>query len=118
MFKVYAMHKMQLDVERENREYAYQVQYYDKQIKDRQAMIQEVRRTRHDMKNNMIYLKELLNTDAEKAREFLMERKYKIYEIADKTGYTSSRYFTDAFKKRFGSSPGDYILRLNGESEV
>ena len=65
------MHKMQLDVERENREYAYQVQYYDKQIKDRQAMIQEVRRTRHDMKNNMIYLKELLNTDAEKAREFL-----------------------------------------------
>ena len=71
VFKVYAMHKMQLDVERENREYAYQVQYYDKQIKDRQAMIQEVRRTRHDMKNNMIYLKELLNTDAEKAREFL-----------------------------------------------
>ena len=73
VFKVYAMHKMQLDVERENREYAYQVQYYDKQIKDRQAMIQEVRRTRHDMKNNMIYLKELLNTDAEKAREFLDE---------------------------------------------
>jgi len=73
VFKVYAMHKMQLDVERENREYAYQVQYYDKQIKDRQAMIQEVRRTRHDMKNNMIYLKELLNTDAEKARKFLDE---------------------------------------------
>ena len=73
VFKVYVMHKMQLDVERENREYAYQVQYYDKQIKDRQAMIQEIRRTRHDMKNNMIYLKELLNTDAEKAREFLDE---------------------------------------------
>ena len=36
-------------------------------------MIQEVRRTRHDMKNNMIYLKELLNTDAEKARKFLDE---------------------------------------------
>ncbi len=36
-------------------------------------MIQEVRRTRHDMKNNMIYLKELLNTDAETARKFLDE---------------------------------------------
>ena len=60
----------------------------------------------------------LVSVRMEKAREFLMERKYKIYEIADKTGYTSSRYFTDAFKKRFGISPGDYILRLNGESEV
>ena len=47
-----------------------------------------------------------------------MERKYKIYEIADKTGYTSSRYFTDAFKNGSGFRRGDYILRLNGESEV
>ena len=73
IFKLYGMYQNKMEVEREKREYAYQVQYYDKQIKDRQAMIQEVRRTRHDMKNNMIYLKELLNTDAEKAREFLDE---------------------------------------------
>lgn len=45
----------------------------------------------------------------EKARELLLERKYKIYEIADMVGYGSSRYFTDAFKKKYGVSPADYI---------
>ena len=73
---------------------------------------------RHLQRHMERTLNPLVSVRMEKAREFLMERKYKIYEIADKTGYTSSRYFTDAFKKRFGISPGDYILRLNGESEV
>ncbi len=50
----------------------------------------------------------------ERARELLMERKYKIYEIADMTGYGSSRYFTDAFKRRYGISPVDYLSRLSG----
>ena len=57
----------------------------------------------------------LVSVRMEKARKLLMERRYKIYEIADMTGYASSRYFTDAFKKRYGISPGDYVLRMNGE---
>lgn len=52
----------------------------------------------------------------EAARELLISRKYKIYEIADMVGYSSPRYFTDAFKKFFGISPLDYIARLRGES--
>ncbi len=55
----------------------------------------------------------LANVRAEHARELLMERKYKIYEIADRTGYGSSRYFTDAFKRRYGISPVDYLNRMN-----
>ena len=59
----------------------------------------------------------LMSLRAEKARELLMERKYKIYEIADMTGYGSSRYFTEAFKRRYGISPVDYLSRLNGGME-
>lgn len=57
----------------------------------------------------------LATVRVEKARELLMERKHKIYEIADMTGYGSSRYFTDAFKRRYGISPADYLSRLSGE---
>lgn len=53
----------------------------------------------------------------EKARELLMERRYKIYEIADMTGYGSPRYFTDAFKRHYGISPADYLSRLSGGKE-
>ena len=55
----------------------------------------------------------LVSVRIEQARKLLMERKYKIYEIADMAGYGSSRYFTDAFKKRYGLSPVDYLNRLN-----
>ena len=50
-------------------------------------------------------------------REDLHLLKYKIYEIADMTGYGSSRYFTEAFKRRYGISPVDYLSRLNGGME-
>ncbi|MCI8515388.1 MAG: response regulator [Hungatella sp.] len=53
----------------------------------------------------------------ERARKLLLERTYKIYEIADMTGYSSSRYFTEAFKKYYGLSPVDYLRRLGGEAE-
>ncbi len=54
----------------------------------------------------------LVEVRMEKARELLMLRKYKIYEIADMVGYRSPRYFTDAFKKYFGISPVDYLIHL------
>lgn len=58
----------------------------------------------------------LVEVRMEAARELLISRKYKIYEIADMVGYSSPRYFTDAFKKFFGISPLDYIARLRGDS--
>ena len=55
----------------------------------------------------------LVNVRLEKARELLMTRRYKIYEIAELAGYGSSRYFTDAFKKKYGISPVEYLNRLH-----
>lgn len=57
----------------------------------------------------------LVEARMEAARELLISRRYKIYEIADQVGYSSPRYFTDAFKKHFGISPIDYIARLRGD---
>lgn len=57
----------------QRQEYAYQLEAYDRQADEKRGKEREFRKMKHDMKNNMIYLKELLNTDAEKAREFLDE---------------------------------------------
>ncbi|RCX16030.1 YesN/AraC family two-component response regulator [Anaerobacterium chartisolvens] len=46
------------------------------------------------------------------ARRLILEGEYKIYEIADRVGYTSARYFTDQFRKQFGVSPSDYRARF------
>lgn len=59
----------------------------------------------------------LVEVRMEKARQLLVSRKHKIYEIADMVGYSSPRYFTDAFRKYFGISPVDYIARLRGDGE-
>lgn len=53
----------------------------------------------------------------EKARLLLLSRKYRIYEIAQMTGYKNPRYFTDAFKKYYHCSPADYIARFRGKEE-
>ncbi len=44
----------------------------------------------------------------EHAKEMLEDSRYSVREIADKTGFSSSSYFCDAFKKRFGISPAGY----------
>ena len=52
----------------------------------------------------------------EKAIELMKEHKYKIYEISDKIGYKSSKYFTKIFKENTGYSPAEYsriILQTN-----
>ncbi|MCI8949595.1 MAG: response regulator [Lachnospiraceae bacterium] len=54
----------------------------------------------------------------EKARLLLLSRKYRIYEIAQMTGYKNPRYFTDAFKKYYHCSPADYIARFRGKEEM
>lgn len=53
------------------------------------------------------------------AIRLLQDSKLKMYEIAEKTGYTSQHYFSSAFKKMLGMSPADYrksVLR-QGDGE-
>ncbi|GAA0180267.1 response regulator [Clostridium sediminicola] len=47
----------------------------------------------------------LLKIKMEKARELLLDIRYKTYEVSELVGYTSPKNFTRAFKKYFGKSP-------------
>ena len=42
------------------------------------------------------------------AMRMLQNSRLKMYEIAEKTGYTSQHYFSSAFKKELGISPAEY----------
>lgn len=57
----------------------------------------------------------LVEVRMEKARNLLLSRNYRIYEIAELVGYRNPRYFTDAFKKYYHYSPVEYISRFRGE---
>lgn len=52
------------------------------------------------------YLKEF---KIEKAKELLANKKMKIYEIAEKVGYSDSKYFCKVFKEYTGMSPKEYM---------
>jgi two-component system response regulator YesN len=51
----------------------------------------------------------------EKARELLLSRDFRIYEVALRVGYGNTHYFSDAFHREYGLSPRDYIARMGGE---
>lgn len=55
----------------------------------------------------------LIRVRMEKARELLLQRKLRMYEIASAVGYTNSRYFSDAFRKYFGMPPSQYLKNIN-----
>lgn len=44
----------------------------------------------------------------EKARELLVEKENKIYEISHSVGYKNSKYFSQVFKETVGISPSEY----------
>jgi two-component system response regulator YesN len=50
-----------------------------------------------------------------KARELLLSRQFRIYEVALRVGYGNTHYFSDAFHKEYGLSPRDYIARIGGD---
>ncbi|MEO6230731.1 MAG: response regulator [Ferruginibacter sp.] len=55
---------------------------------------------------------ELINiTRLKKAAQLLVEGNYKIYEVADMTGYGSQTNFGRNFLKQFGMTPTDYLTR-------
>ncbi|HAG69998.1 MAG TPA: hypothetical protein DCL38_08495 [Lachnospiraceae bacterium] len=61
-------------------------------------------------KNAEIGFSEFVNTKKiEKAKELLLNRDMKIYEVSDALGFESSYYFSRVFKKVEGMSPRDYI---------
>lgn len=51
------------------------------------------------------------------ALTMLKENHYKVYEIAEKVGYSSQHYFCTVFKKVMGCTPSDYIRRFSNEAE-
>jgi two-component system response regulator YesN len=63
------------------------------------------------------FVSRLFQVRMERARELLLQRKYKIYEIATMTGYSDSRYFTDRFKKFYGKNPHEYLVGIGGKSD-
>lgn len=72
-FKLDVMYQEQSEMRRLKQEYANQLIMYDKHLSEKQMVIDEVRRVKHDMKNNMIYLQKLLEADPEEAEKYLIE---------------------------------------------
>lgn len=71
MFKVYVMYQEQNQMKRMKQEVMNQLEIYDRQIHEKQKVMDEVRKTKHDMKNNMIYLQNLLKANPEEAEKYL-----------------------------------------------
>ena len=71
IFRLYTLYQERQNAEREKQEYAYQIRIYDKEIEGRKAVMDEVRRTKHDMKNSMIYLQELLKQNPVRGKKIL-----------------------------------------------
>lgn len=46
------------------------------------------------------------------AMELLLGSDYRLYEISDKVGYKNLRNFEEAFRKQYGSYPGDYKKQI------
>lgn len=48
----------------------------------------------------------------EKAKELLLDKELKLYEVADRTGFTDANYFATFFKKYAGCTPSEYRERM------
>lgn len=50
----------------------------------------------------------ITNLRMEKAKELLLNRNLKLYEVASMVGYKDSNYFSRVFKKYYGMNPSEY----------
>lgn len=57
----------------------------------------------------MTFTEYLIEVRIKKAKELLKTKSYKVYQIAEKVGYSDSRYFSEVFKKKVGVTPKEYI---------
>lgn len=71
--KIYEILMEKWHITRKRERYASQLELCEKQMEERITAMQEVRRLRHDLKNQMVYLKGLVEEDPGKAREFIEE---------------------------------------------
>lgn len=55
----------------------------------------------------------LLNYKMEYARKQLVSRKFNVSEISHQIGYSTASHFISAFKKKYGTTPKQYLLSLN-----
>ena len=61
---------------------------------------------------------ELINvTRLKKAAALLAGGDYRIYEVADKAGFSSQSNFARSFHKQFGMSPTDYVQTMQAEKK-
>ncbi|MBT8260295.1 MAG: AraC family transcriptional regulator [Flavobacteriaceae bacterium] len=54
----------------------------------------------------------LLDYKLEYARKMLLSKKYNVSEISLRVGYSTSSHFIAAFKKKYGTTPKQYIMSL------
>lgn len=59
-----------------------------------------------DMKES--FTEYLTKLRIEKAKKLLLEKRYRLYEIAEMVGYKSAHYFSSIFKKATGMKPQEY----------
>lgn len=57
----------------------------------------------------------LIRTRMEKAKEFLKDERYRIYEVAQMVGYKNNAYFTVVFKAYVGMTPNEYRKKYDKE---
>ena len=58
----------------------------------------------------------LFDYKMESARKLLNSGEYNVNEVGLKLGYSTSRHFIAAFKKKFGTTPKKYLMSLNTEA--
>jgi two-component system response regulator YesN len=59
----------------------------------------------------------LIGIRIEKAKQLLATGNFKIYEIAELSGYEDEKHFSQIFKKHTGLSPSDYFASVSNENE-
>ena len=59
--------------------------------------------------NFVVYLN---NIRMKNAVKLLETTNLKVYEIAEKVGYSSLSYFSTTFKKKFGQNPYEYQMNV------
>ena len=55
----------------------------------------------------------LLDYKLEYARKMLLTRKHNVSEISMEIGYSTPSHFISAFKKKYGTTPKQYVMSLN-----
>lgn len=68
-----------------------------------------------DMKES--FTEYLTRLRVEKAKKLLLEKRYRLYEIANMVGYNSGNYFSNTFKRVTGMKPQEYGEECNEDKK-